>query len=550
MSKNATTARKVSKTHVSHPSLKLLEELAGGKEMANFWETMSKDPELVYYQRPKKAKRKRRRKKKVRTADKMDALIERTSGEVKDSETTGEDRMTEIIIDDDEDSLPSVEELVPVQLTLPVAKDNSDNEKVAEETEQKEDSMVNASLSRDSLPECKDAGDRQLGSSLKVPGEPSFQGVFFPTADTHIREFSFIDLDDMVAQLQEEVANEERGNTPKVSDMVENLADIDDVTEKDEKVMEIVMPTTPKANEKSTEYTVTWDHRPLGIEVVRGPGGLNAWVRRIVDKSLLDKIVPGSFIMSINDQYVFGESYSRILKIIGRVKEKVTLVLNENPKLEPMIPVGSMVRLKNLNRETRLNGCVGFVFSEMVDGRYPIKLAEHGDQIGVRPKNIILLEEATQVCSENPDQETFDFSGTYELVKTIGMSKFLRSQGMSWFKTKLRSNPKLSMMIKQDGTTFKMVFSSPKGALTDEFVANKSSFRGQTWRGSVAQDDSNDVASKTAVIIGQRLEITEVTKLGEKKKIVFSQKDANTMVLEVVNNLGAQMVQEFRRIQS
>merc|ERR1719233_1311311 len=401
------------------------------------------------------------------------------------------------------------------------------------------------------LPDTKEV-ELAVKDSLKIPGEPSFQDVFFPTADTHIREFSFIDLDEMVAQLQEEVANEERGHTPKASEMVENLADIDDVTEKDEKVREIVMPSTPVLKEaytNSKEYTVTWDQRPLGIEVVRGPGGLNAWVRRVVDKNLQDKIVPGSFIMSVNGQYVFGESYSRILKIIGRIHEKVTLVLNENPKLEKLIPVGSMVRLTNLNRETRLNGCVGFIFSEMVDGRYPIKLAEYGDQIGVKPKNIIVLEEATPVIGESLNQETFDFSGTYELVKTIGMSKFLRSQGMSWFKTKLRSNPKLSMMIKQDGTTFKMVFSSPKGALTDEFVANKSSFRGQTWRGSV-HDDSNDVASKSAVIIGQRLEITEVTKLGEKKKIVFSQKDANTMVLEVVNNPGAQMVQEFRKIPS
>jgi len=294
---------------------------------------------------------------------------------------------------------------------------------------------------------------------------------------------------------------------------------------------------------------VTWDQRPLGIEVVRGPGGLNAWVRRVIDKKLLDKVIPGSFIMSINGQHVFGEPYSRILKIIGRIKENVTLVLNENPKLEPIIPVGSMVRLTNLNRETRLNGCVGFVFSAMVDGRYPIKLAEHGDQIGVRPKNIILLEEPTEAISEKLNQETFDFSGTYELVKTLGMTKFLRSQGMSWFKTKLRSNPKLSMTIKQDGMTFKMVFSSPKGALTDEFVANKSSFRGSTWRGDI-QEDIKEVASKRAVIIGQRLEITEVTKLGEKKKIVFSQKDADTIVLEVVNSLGAEMVQEFRRIRS
>merc|ERR1712060_499707 len=139
-----------------------------------------------------------------------------------------------------------------------------------------------------------------------------------------------------------------------------------------------------------------------------------------------DKIVPGSFIMSVNGQAVFGESYSRILKIIGRIKEKVSLVLNENPKLEPMIPVGSMVRLTNLNRETRLNGCVGFIFSEMVDGRYPIKLAEHGDQIGVKPKNIIVLEEATPIVSEKLNQETFDFSGTYDL-----QNGFLQSKGCS-----------------------------------------------------------------------------------------------------------------------
>merc|ERR1719233_610615 len=160
------------------------------------------------------------------------------------------------------DSLPSAEELVPVALSPPKATGNSASEEVGEKSHQEdEESNDKARLSRESVEvESKEADKKQIQDSLKLPGEPSFQGAFFPTADTHIREFSFIDLDDMVKQLEEEVANEERGKTVKESDMVENLADIDDVTEKDEKVMEIVMPNTG-AYEKSTEYTVTWDQR-------------------------------------------------------------------------------------------------------------------------------------------------------------------------------------------------------------------------------------------------------------------------------------------------
>jgi len=558
MSVEAAATDGVKKTHVSHPSLKLLEELAGGKKMAEFWEAISRDPELVYYQRPKKAKRIRKRKKiKKREQVKLNRVDLSRKEEGKEREAANTISL-QVPREDDEDSrysLPSVEHIASLEPTPPPENDETceappDTESTVidkGEMQSQEDKPMRGTRGSVDLTEAK-MEDIPFRASLKVPNEPSFQDAFFPTADTHIREFSFIDLDEMVAQLQDEVRNEERGKTPKARDMIENLVLDDDVTEMEEKAMEIVMPS-PVGKEKSTEYTVTWEKRPLGIEVVRGPGGLNAWVRRVVDDKLEGKIVPGSFITQVNGQHVLGESYSRILKIIGRTKDKVTLVLNENPKLEKMIPVGSMIRLTNLSRETVLNGCVGFIFSEMVDGRYPIKLAEFGDQIGVKPKNIIVLEEAGPIHRESDSQETFDFSGTYELVKTIGMSKFLQSQGMSWFKTKLRSNPKLSMTIDQHGTTFKMVFSSPKGALTDEFIANKSSFRGRTWKGSVTDDnrDKLDVAFKSAVIIGQKLEITEVTKLGEKKKIVFSQKCANTMVLEVVNNEGAQMVQEFRR---
>jgi len=552
MSVEAAATGNVKKTHVSHPSLKLLEELAGGKKMAEFWEAISRDPELVYYQRPKKAKRIRKRKKKVKKREiklKTADTSRREEGKEREAANTTSLQVPKEEEEDSRYSLPSVEHIASLEPTPPPENDETcDAPPDTESTVIDKGEMQSQGGTRGSvdLTEAK-IDDIPFRSAVKLPIEPSFQDVFFPTVDTHIREFSFIDLDEMVAQLQDEVRNEELGETPKESDMIENLALDDDVTEMEEKTLELVMPS-PVGKEKSTEYTVTWEKRPLGIEVVRGPGGLNAWVRRVVDDKLEGKIVPGSFITHVNGQLVLGESYSRILKIIGRIKDKVTLVLNENPKLEKMIPVGSMIRLTNLSRETALNGCVGFIFSEMVDGRYPIKLAEFGDQIGVKPKNIIVLEEAGPAQMESDSQETFDFSGTYELVKTIGMSKFLRSQGMSWFKTKLRSNPKLSMTIDQNGTTFKMVFSSPMGALTDEFIANKSSFRGRTWKGSVTDDkDKQDVAYKSAVIIGQRLEITEVTKLGEKKKIVFFQGSPDIMVLEVVNNKGAQMVQEFRR---
>merc|ERR1712173_583464 len=134
------------------------------------------------------------------------------------------------------------------------------------------------------------------------------------------------------------------------------------------------------------------------------------------------------------------------------------------------------------------------------------------------------------------DSSTFDLSGNYELIKTTGMNKFLRAQGMSWFKTKLRFNPKLTIRINQDGNQFTMTFAGPKGAITDNFTANKSTFRGKTF--SAANE-----AYKSAVIIDDVLEITEVNKLEEKKTIVFKKVDASNMTLTVTNPKKVTMTQ-------
>lgn len=390
-------------------------------------------------------------------------------------------------------------------------------------------------------------------STLALPegaaAQPSFTDAFFPTSDTHIREFSFIDLDQMVAQLQDEAKQEESGVLdPKAK--VSNLKDEDDVTQTDPKELEEAKPAVPDAAEDAVdedeettgEYSMDWETRPLGIEVVRGHGGLNAWVRRVLNKDLESKIKRGSYIVKVNNNTVLGESYSRILKVISRVQGKITITFDENPQLEPVIPVGSMVRLTGLSRETTLNGCVGFIFAEMVDGRYPVKLAETGDQVGVKPKNVTLLEEApSNTKGTKGDEKSFNLAGNYELIKTTGMNKFLRAQGMSWFKTKLRFNPKLTINITQEGNSFGMTFAGPKGAITDNFVANKSTFKGKTF-------SAMNEAFKSAVIKNDELHITEVNRQSEKKTIIFRKPNQNDMTLTVTNPAGVSMTQHFRKI--
>merc|ERR1719510_391948 len=316
----------------------------------------------------------------------------------------------------------------------------------------------------------------------------------------------------------------------------------EDVTEKKEEDKDdVVIPEKEKDPNETSEYEVTWEKRPLGIEVVRGTGGLNAWVRRVLDKSIEDKISKGSYIVKVNDAKVLGESYSRILKVIARIEGKIVITFDQNPTLSPIIPMGSMVRLTGLSRETALNGCVGFIFAEMVDGRYPVKLAESGDQVGVKPKNVTLLEEAPkETKSPKGEPVEFDLSGSYELIKTMGMNKFLRAQGMSWFKTKLQFNPKLTIQITQENLHFRMTFMGPKGAITDEFIANRSTFKGRTF-------STKQTASKTAVIVEKKLYITEINKQGDKKTIVFSKKDDYALILEITNPSGITMTQEFRK---
>jgi len=550
------------KGHISHPSLALLEELAAGKKMTNFWEAMSKDPELVYYM-PKKKKRQRKKRtgKKVKKeeTDLKEAQEEEKKKPVEVESVAVEQESTkEIAVE--EDAVASQELAMPAQevAVLPEVEEKQVSEAVteAEEADNKEETTnENASKARSSVDlgqgEEKDveADEEDFSSALQMTSAPSFQDVFFPTADTHIRDFSFIDLDQMVAQLQDEVKREETGQMPNENDKIENLTAVNDITERDEKVETIVVPDIGDTQQESAVYDVTWTKRPLGIEVVRGSGGLNAWVRRVLDESIKDKITKGSYITKVNGNDVLGKSYARILKTISKIpaKDNITITFDENPKLEPIHPVGSMVRLVKLNQEAMLNNCVGFIFADMVDGRYPVKLAGSGDQVGVKPKNILLLEQASEEHRENLEKATFDFSGTYELMKTIGMTKFLRSQGMSWFKTKLRSPPKLGITIKQTGMQFNMVFMSAKGAITDEFIANKSTFRGRTW-------SAKETATKTAIIVensgtkNPELVVTELNKAGEKKKIVFYKKNADTLMLEVTNNSGTKMLQEFRKI--
>jgi len=194
-----------------------------------------------------------------------------------------------------------------------------------------------------------------------------------------------------------------------------------------------------------------------------------------------------------------------------------------------------------------LNNCVGFVFAEMVDGRYPVRLAEYGDQVGVKPRNLVVIEEVPQDLKKPKPKPCCDFSGKWKLVRTRGMSKFLRSQGMSWLKTKLQLNPKLSISIEQDGLKFKMVFTSRKGALTDEFVAASDEMI------SANEKKARTKASKAVIIENEftkdkMLKITEANRKGEEKTIIFTKRNAETLQLQVTNNAGATMFQEFQKV--
>jgi len=572
--------------HRPTDSLAMLEEIAAVGNKAKFWEALSKDEEVVFYRAKKSTKKGRKSKRKIVASPASPAAAKPL--EVPDSvaeEAPAEDTPAEPA--PAEEPAPATEEPAPAAEPAEPAPAAPEPEPEAEPpAEEAPEEPPAEAPPAEAVPSAEEAAppaddppadeppeeaaedEKEEAAAAEEAAEAAeaaaptdeFFNVFFPTPDSHIREFSFMDLDQMADALRKEAEMEASAKAgmpapaedPTAPDVTEEAKDEEDTipsaptpaAESKAEEAEAAAETTDAA-EEDAGYDVTWTKRPLGIEVVRGEGGLNAWVRRVLDKDVATKVKRGSYICKVNEREVLGESYTRILKIIAATTGKITILFKDNVKLPPLLPVGSMVRLVGLSREVSLNNCVGFIFAEMVDGRYPVKLVETKDQVGVKPKNIELLEkpnDSTKPASSASRRSSikFNLSGLYKLKKVEGVNKFLKSQGMGWLKRKLKSTPKLKCQIVQNGRDFKITFIGPKGAVEEEFTADKSAFRGRTF-------SSSEIATKTSVIINSELHVTEVTKGGKKKVVVFKKEGEDGLLVVVTNPDGVTMTQHFKR---
>jgi len=82
------------------------------------------------------------------------------------------------------------------------------------------------------------------------------------------------------------------------------------------------------------EYTVSFEGKPLGFTVVQDKESNNAKVSKINLKSANQKgIKIGSYIISVNDQRVFGMAHKGIIEIINRARFPINLRFRQPPKL-------------------------------------------------------------------------------------------------------------------------------------------------------------------------------------------------------------------------
>jgi len=82
------------------------------------------------------------------------------------------------------------------------------------------------------------------------------------------------------------------------------------------------------------EYSVSFTCKPMGFTVVRGKDSKNAKVSKINLKSAAQKGVKiGSYVVTVNDQPVFGLKHRRILGIIDSAGFPIRLGLRHPPKL-------------------------------------------------------------------------------------------------------------------------------------------------------------------------------------------------------------------------
>jgi len=82
------------------------------------------------------------------------------------------------------------------------------------------------------------------------------------------------------------------------------------------------------------EYIVSFMSRPMGFTVVRDQDSNNAKISKINLKSAVQKgLKIGSYIVSVNDQQVFGLKHKKILDIINHAGFPIRLRLRQYPKL-------------------------------------------------------------------------------------------------------------------------------------------------------------------------------------------------------------------------
>jgi len=82
------------------------------------------------------------------------------------------------------------------------------------------------------------------------------------------------------------------------------------------------------------EYSVSFQSKPLGFTVVQGKDSKNAKVSKINLKSAAQKGVKiGSYVVTVNDQQVFGLKHRKVFKIIETAGFPIRLGLRHPPKL-------------------------------------------------------------------------------------------------------------------------------------------------------------------------------------------------------------------------
>merc|ERR1719433_654391 len=151
----------------------------------------------------------------------------------------------------------------------------------------------------------------------------------------------------------------------------------------------------------------------------------------------------------------------------------------------------------------------------MVDGRYPIKLVDTGDQVGLKPKNIEMVRLPSRRHSMTGDDwdndDSLNLSNSYKLVKMEHAKEFLTSQGFSTqeLKQKLK-HPDIKAIIIQDGGDFNMTFISMNGAVVDDFYASSGL-------------PSN--SSKSATLNKDELIVTDISPEGKRRYVVFKKPD-------------------------